>query len=344
MNHLSFFVHIPQKMEAVSRQTGSRQDYAVCGITKKGRYLAVFDGHGTDACIRRIRALDMNEIMEADNPMLILWDLVNESGRSGSTASLARITNTCIETWNMGDSQIQVFINGCRVYTTETHTFLNPSEIERTRSFVNIRDTQAPFPVSATRIEMRNSPYGDFTWGESLVPSQALGHNGSTGYAPCMNVMDCKATDRVRVVAGSDGLFDMLVDVSQGSAEQLVDEAERRWRQQWDFFDGARIHKTNYGGSIDDISCAVYENRFPTLCIPYSLMPFTQDDVHEVFDPIGTLCRLDEEIVDDHKVFFLHFCAGTDTLDKIYEKLRNDGKVKIWIRESWFWHVRLSDR
>jgi serine/threonine protein phosphatase PrpC len=326
-------------MEAVSLQTGSKQDYTVCGFTTRGQYIAVFDGHGFDTYIDHVRGLNMNDVMKTDNPLLTLWDLMQElnSFRSGSTVSMARITGTRIETWSMGDSEIHVFINGLRVYSSEVHTFLNPSEIERTRSMVRIRDARVPFPVSETRVELVNSPVGDFKCGESLIPSQSLGHNGITGFAPSTNVIQFKSTDKVRIVGGSDGLFDMLVDVSTGSAQQLVDEAERRWRMKWDFFDGTRLHKTAYD-SIDDISCVIYENQFPTLCIPYSLMPLTQDDVRSVFDSMGTL-HIEEEIAVDHKVFFLHFSNGSETLTQIYEKLRQGGKVKIWIRETWFWHV-----
>ena len=243
-------------MEAISHQTGSKQDYAVCGYTYESQYVAVFDGHGSNTCIDYVRSLDMDVIMESANPMLVLWDLVMKLStfRSGTTASIARITGTSIEIWSMGDSEMHVFINGDRTYSTDVHTFTNAAEIERTRSLVTqIRSVTAPFPVSDTHVEMVLSPVGDFKTGESLVPSQSLGHNGMTGFAPCTTRLEFKPTDKVRIVGGSDGLFDMLVNVSTGSARELVVEAERRWRMKWDFCDGTRSYKTDYGGFIDDI-------------------------------------------------------------------------------------------
>ena len=330
-----------KKMEAVSHQTGSKQDYAVCGRSKDAQYVAVFDGHGTNRCIEYVRSLNMDDIMASEHPMETLWDMTKTATfRSGTTASIARITGTRIEIWSMGDSQIRVFVNGVAVYSTDIHTFTNPSEIERTKPLLlRIRDSKAPFPVSDTRVEMMNSPYGDFILGESLVPSQSLGHNGMTGFAPCTTVLEFKPTDYVRIIGGSDGLFDMRVDVSKGSASELVAEAERRWRMQWDFFDGTRMHKTGYGNSIDDISCILWEHA-PTLCIPYSLMAFTQDDVIDAFKDLATI-HVDEEIVGDHKVFFVHVDKCTDTLREMYVKLNGGSKVKLWIREKWFWHICL---
>lgn len=334
-------------MEAISHQTGSKQDYAVCGHTNTSQYVAVFDGHGTHKCIEHIRSLDMDNVMETDNPMLTLWDLtLTDTFRTGATASIARITGTRIELWSMGDSEIHVFINDKLAYSTEVHTFTNSKEIERTKTLVRrIQPVKAPFPVSDTRVENIDSPVGDFITGESLVPSQSLGHNGMTGFAPCVHVIEFMPIDKVRIVGGTDGLFDMLVQVSHGNAQQIVDEAEKRWRMKWDFFDGKRDYKTDYGGTIDDISCVIWENTvaFPTLCIPYSLIPFTQDDVREVIAPLAHIHMIEEEIFHDHKVFFIHLTHINDTMRDIYIKLFQGSKVKIWIREKWFWHICLKN-
>ena len=249
---------------AISLQTGKGQDYAVCGRVKDSDYIAIFDGHGYDTCIDYVRTLTMDEIMGTENPARTLWDIVERGGNffeSGTTFTMARITGTLIEVWNIGDSQTHVFLNGENVYQSDIHTFLNPAEVERTRSLVHfIHSSKAPFPVSDTRVENIESPIGYFKMGESLVPSQSLGHNGMTEFAPSFKEIQFEPTDKVRIVCGSDGLFDMLVDVSKGTAEELAGEAERRWRQEWEFCDGKRTYKTTYGGAIDDISCAIWEN------------------------------------------------------------------------------------
>ena len=251
-------------MSVVSLQTGKKQDYSVFGRVNHSEYIAVFDGHGLDRCINYVRTLPINEIMATENPARTLWDLVESGGNfyeSGTTFTMARITGTRIEIWNIGDSQTHVFLNGENVYKTDIHTFLNPAEVERTRSLVHfISNSKAPFPVSETRVENVESPIGYFKMGESIVPSQSLGHNGMTEFAPSFKEIYFEPTDKVRIVCGSDGLFDMLVDVSKGTVEELTGEAERRWRQEWEFCDGKRTYKTTYGGCIDDISCAIWEN------------------------------------------------------------------------------------
>jgi len=251
-------------MESVSFQTGSGQDYSVCGTVGESQYMAVFDGHGTDMCIHYIRTLNMDDIMRTENPALTLWKKVESAGDfygSGATVSMSRMTGNRIEIWSMGDSETRVFLNGDLAYSTDLHTFSNPDEIKRTEPLVDfILPTKAPFPVSYTRVENIESSIGHFKTGESLVPSQSLGHNGMTGFDPCFKQIVFDPKDKVRIVCGSDGLFDMLVDVSKGGALELAQEAERRWRMTWDFFDGKKTYKTTYGGNIDDISCAVWEN------------------------------------------------------------------------------------
>ena len=246
-------------MDAVSLQTGSGQDYSVCGQVNDTRYIAVFDGHGGNKCIDYVRTLTIDDIMMTKNPALTLWELIESENfyNSGTTFTMARITGTLIEIWNMGDSETHVFINKEHVYKTDVHTFNNPSEVIRTVNLVDsIESFQAPFPVSDTCIENIESPVGHFKTGESLVPSQSLGHNGMTGFAPCFKQIRFESTDEVRIVCGSDGLFDMLVDVSTGNVVELAKEAERRWRQEWKYLS----YKTTYGGVIDDISCAIWEN------------------------------------------------------------------------------------
>lgn len=251
-------------MDAISLQTGKKQDYSVFGRVNDSDYIGVFDGHGHDKCIDYIRSLPMDEIMGTENPARTLWDIVERGGNfyeSGTTFTMARITGTLIEVWNIGDSQTHVFLNGENVYISDIHTFLNPAEVERTRPLIHfIRSDKAPFPVSYTLVENIESPIGYFKMGESLVPSQSLGHNGLTEFAPSFKQIRFEPTDKVRIVCGSDGLFDMRVDVSKGSAVELAQEAQRQWLKEWDFFDGKRTYKTSYGGCIDDISCAVWEN------------------------------------------------------------------------------------
>ena len=84
--------------------------------------------------------------------------------------------------------------------------------------------------------------------------------------------------------------------------------------------------------------------EFPTLCIPYAPSVFTTDDVMDVFEPLARVSKVDEVVHDNKKVFFIHFNPGVmcSTMRDMYEALELGKPVKIWVREKWFWHIRLT--
>jgi serine/threonine protein phosphatase PrpC len=313
-------------METAIIQHGSQQDYAVSGYVGDMQYIAVMDGHGTNECINFMRELDFDEVASAPNPAEALWDKVENGGtfiRSGSTLTFARVYENIIDVWNVGDSTTVVFINDELVYTTTKHNFSNPDEIKRVRdqklvSF--IRPGKSPFPVSETTIENIESPVGVFPNHEHLVPSQSYGHGGLTGFAPSRKQLVFHPTDKVRIVCGSDGLFDMLVDVKTGSAQNLVQEASRRWRKtDWVFLDGKTQIRTKYCDE-DDISCAIWENKIvhrPSLYTPHK----------DTFEGVRQIEELG-------KARILHFNPGelSDTLREVYSNptLRNDLGIKMY--------------
>jgi hypothetical protein len=220
------------------------------------------------------------------------------------------------------------------VHETEDHTFQNPKEIERTKGMVHIQPSKAPFPISDTVIEYVDSAIGHFSNGESLVPSQSLGHNGITGLEPGHYTLTFDIFDNIRVVCGSDGFWDMLPP-TVGKAKELAEEAVRRWNQEWIY----GKHKTTYGGNIDDVSVAILDNTVaipPSVCIPYSLSCFQEQHVRLAFPlPIR---KVDEVIVGNHKLFFLHlhFLEDTSLLRNIRDK-----PVKLYYHDDWFWHLKL---
>lgn len=324
-------------MQTVSLQSGSGQDYAVSGYVGDMQYIAVMDGHGSNKCIDFIRKLNFDDVASAPNPALDLWKKVESAGnlfKSGSTLTFARITNK-IELWNVGDSVTTVYINDQHVYTTPTHTFMNPDEIDRTRHLVSIRSGKAPFPVSDTRIENVESPVGIFSNGESLVPSQSYGHNGITGIKPYEKQIDFNPTDKIRIVCGSDGLHDMLVDVKTGTAQELVNEAEKRWRKNWQYYDGYSICTTGYGDCIDDISCAIWENKIvhvPSVSV-YTSPLFIPSEILEVFN-FANLEKITEVDTGDRKLFLLYFNPSE----------RNDTMREMFAKEEYTlngWNVRV---
>jgi hypothetical protein len=255
---------------------------------------------------------------------------------SGATFVLARICGNKLEVFHVGDAKAHVYLNGALIHETIDHTFENPLEIIRTKDFVRIKPTKAPFPVSDHEVQMVDSAVGHFDTGESFVPSQALGHNGCSGLEPGYFSLTFDTFDKIRVVCGSDGFWDMLPPTI-GRAKDLAQEGVRRWKQMWQFGDV----RTTYGDSIDDVSVAILDNTFcapPSVCIPYSLKCFDETHVRAAF-PFD-IRDVDEVIIGDHKAFFLHFNIPCDGLRELLRNIR-DKPVKLYYHDSWFWHLKI---
>jgi serine/threonine protein phosphatase PrpC len=263
---------------AITRQLGNAQDYVVKGSFQKDNeeydYVCAMDGHGTgynlDSCISILRALDFTIVAQQPNPVeyirqqLLGHNLVN----SGSTFTFARINNTKrqMEVMNVGDSMTAVFKNGKLVYATPIHCFQNPEEIERTKPLVReIRQATAPKPVNNTDVHLIESNVGVWNTGEVLVPTQSFGHNNMTGLAPSNVVIYYEPEDKVRVICGTDGFWDMkMIDypyIAVESAIRLVNVAERKWKQQWMYFDGHHPPVQTSFEEADDIGVAIWDSN-----------------------------------------------------------------------------------
>jgi serine/threonine protein phosphatase PrpC len=259
---------------ALTRQLGSQQDYAVKGNIGNVHYIGVMDGHGVgyhkNLCIELLRSFNFDEIALAPNPVdhiqsnLQPYDLIG----SGSTFTFARIykNNREIEVINVGDSKTVVIINGNIIYTTPEHTFHNLDELERVRSRLqHVRPTTAPFPVNEREVHMLRSDVGIFLNGECMVPTQCFGHNNISGLAPSIVKLPYTDGDTVRVICGSDGFWDMYmehyIDLPYASPEDLIQLAEDRWKQQWEFHDGKnKPVMTSFGDDFDDIGISVWDS------------------------------------------------------------------------------------
>lgn len=325
----------------------NNQDYAGVGRIHNTDYIFAFDGHGTHHVIDQIRNMNMDDIASASNPVFAVHErLQGDSYRSGSTMAFARKTGNLIETFNCGDSALHVYVNGMLRHVSTAHTFTNPVEIKRTESMVHfIKPTMAPFPVSDTTIHEILSPEGHFKTGEALVPSQSLGHNNMTGLEPELFTLTVKPTDHVRMIVGSDGFWDMRVNPS-GNAQTLTQEALRRWKQEWDYPYLGRIVKNRFEDR-DDICVAVYDDVIktrPSLCIPWSPLHFTTEQVHNTFEAImNGVLRVDELIKPTHKIFFIHFLPHSmdDRNTYVYDTLK-ERRIKVYYSNDWFWMVGMS--
>ena len=334
-------------MDSFTIPARNNQDYAGVGRIHNIDYIFAFDGHGMHHVIDQIRNMNMDDIASASNPVFAVHEqLKGDSYRSGSTMAFARKTGNLIETFHCGDSALRVYVNGMLLHTSTAHNFTNPAEIKRTESMVRfIQPTMAPFPVSATAIREVLSPEGFFKTGEALVPSQSLGHNNMTGLDPEIFTITVKPTDHVRMIVGSDGFWDMLVPPT-GDARTLAQEAHRRWKQEWDYPYLGRIVKNRFE-DIDDICVAVYDDEIktrPSLCIPWSPLHFTTDQVRATFEAVmEDVLRVDEVVKETHKIFFIHFLPHRmdDGNTYVYDTLK-ERRIKLHYSNDWYWMVGMS--
>ena len=94
-----------------------------------------------------------------------------------------------------------------------------------------------------------NCEYVNFPTGTSLATTQALGHNEMTGISPDVVTIPFEPSDVIKVVIGSDGLFDMIIKdenerlvledvklLAGMSGEDILKQTVNRWLQLWDIY------------------------------------------------------------------------------------------------------------
>lgn len=278
---------------------GKGQDAPYCGsfvdeCGTKGDYVALYDGHGENDCINSIRGFNQDEIMADTNPVNSVREKISnyrtsrhcDMANSGSTFVYAKIVTEnsdgsglgYISIGNVGDSELAVYINGERVFMTTPQIAKTPGEMERLKKENRVRhfttnDETKPKVHADGKLTMEKAYSINFLGMKPLVPSQSLGHNELTGYEPETKIMTFDlATDRVRVVAGSDGLWDLLnLDVPEDNeavltmdADFLCEFAEGKWKQEWKYctnssnMESFRVTSFPKNG-YDDIGLAIYD-------------------------------------------------------------------------------------
>lgn len=260
---------------SLCKQLDKGQDLAVHGKYDKGYYTGVFDGHGTNDCIQILRRLDYSVI--ANNPLQIIDHTSSWLYNSGSTMNFTTIQvedEIIVTNYNAGDSECIIFVNDQLIFESVSHTLTKPGERDRLRPLLRdirpITGAWAPIPLSDRRMTVHRSDISNYKTGEVLVPTMALGHNNMTGFDPDIVTMRFKLTDHVRIVSGSDGFWGMIVKtldkdkLKTFTLEQLVDFAEKRWRQEWEYAGDINnpnnIEITHFPG-YDDIAVCIWENK-----------------------------------------------------------------------------------
>lgn len=245
-------------------QMSSGQDHTWSGTTidsitgEEIDYLIIFDGHGSNSCINFIRSIPKekrDEIAGAFCPNTSLYkyimnkNVVSIYESSGSTMCMVRRYQDRIECINTGDSQLVVFKNGKIEFISVEHNCSNAAEklrlLEEHRCSV-FSPTHNIKMVSKDKLVGTKSEYANFAIGGQLATTQALGHNGKTGIRPDKTVIPYNESDDLRIVVGSDGLFDMMIkneddtlcqedvlSIINMPGELILKRAVDRWLQTW---------------------------------------------------------------------------------------------------------------
>jgi serine/threonine protein phosphatase PrpC len=269
-------------------------------------YGIIIDGHGTHIGVNDIRSIiqtHLAEILEAEHPHIFIQQqieilknehieklqiyrvakarLLKELARSGSTFLMTKFYDNRVETFSIGDSEIYVIKNDEIVYHNPIHDWSNTAEQIRLfqRKDINIfpRLSYGSFAINPTTIVNKPTYMIDYNTTHSFIPTQALGHQGITEFAPeRQTIYYNNETDKIKIVLASDGLWDVftpdhpddLQNMKTLNGEELADLAEQRWKQQWFvakspqtpeelFSTKSSYHSTSY----DDVSVITITNK-----------------------------------------------------------------------------------
>ena len=252
---------------------------------KKFDGLFIADGHGDDTIIDEIKEYyatnKLEQFIRSEDPMFMLnYNLKKIYGdiNSGSTAIFVKIFDNVIQIWSVGDSRVAICINNEMKYINCPHNTLNPLEMQRLNGKIKINSIKN-VAIIKSKTSVINKPeiYIQFN---TLVLSmtQSLGHYGLTGYAPEKYEYMYNSSDKVDVIAGSDGFWDQIIlsgedshddllDLCTMSAIQLVNKAETRWKQPWDCIwsssEFSFIKKGLKYETYDDICVGLWSNHKP---------------------------------------------------------------------------------
>jgi serine/threonine protein phosphatase PrpC len=285
-------------LDTQERQLGKGQDIAISGknlLNNNGKlcdWILVADGHGGYLIINIIKKLitdnKLIEIIATNEPMdtLVANLKTNFIGsNSGTTCIIVKIfEDNLIQSWNVGDSQIAIYINKQLHYISCPHNMKNPLEqirladrIKRGRVYIEKMKEYVPIIATKTTMKTRVGEYIYFG-NNQIAMTQALGDDWVTGIAPEKYEYIFDSGDEVRVVAGTDGFWDHyisdgpdaeedFIDIVSLSAYHLINKMEQRWKKDWEYIwnpkDETDIITVSYEGGYDDIGLAIWSNRMP---------------------------------------------------------------------------------
>jgi serine/threonine protein phosphatase PrpC len=294
-------------MDMCVRGLAKNQDLAFNGKSdlngESFDYGIILDGHGSDEFIRFMRRLDWVFIVSCDDPWGAIHPILIENSHlnGGSTLIIMRAFANRIDVISVGDSGILIYKNNELIYTNEKHTNSNSREQERLKSNPLYRGLKKPvdsIPLIRNPHEMQ-AKRGYYNYfgpdydpkQHQLAMTQSMGHGNITGYDPERHVESFEETDSIKIVMGSDGLFDMLlleqsisklpeltssemedlkletIDILSMTATELVEKTERRWKKEdwayhWHIKDYSQVmYPISFDGGYDDISAITWNKH-----------------------------------------------------------------------------------
>ena len=280
-------------MECGLRQLGSGEDFVFNGMGKDReegeemfKCILVMDGHGGPSCIniikntaehQLIKLIGHRDPIKAIASYIRMYRLSYEP-MSGATISLAKIYKNRVCCYNVGDSRTFVFLDKRLVYTNTTHDMNNKTDLERlVKHFEDNGEKYAihldvtPSVLSPTEITMISKSRIVLPIGTLCALTQSLGHHDGMGYAPEVSEIFYTEEQDLKVLVASDGLFDIMnlhngeeLDLlANCSVDELLDFAEERWKQPWNFNKGGKIIEPNVSfPSFDDVGIAIYTSEY----------------------------------------------------------------------------------
>jgi serine/threonine protein phosphatase PrpC len=280
---------------------GKKQDYVNVGSYSAREineesfdWIVLADAHGVKNTILDIvSSIDYKTVVtySSDLVKILINDVNavnNKSEKSGCTFIFVKIFNNRIVCESIGDSTCVVFIDDVKVFENEKHNLSNEKEVKRlkTRKIRVTPSTNEAVILSSDEILFSNKMMDYYVFENNLTvaTTQALGHNGITGYEPEKSVIYYSERQRVRVIVCSDGFWDMIIknekyvdaeilqnetnDLMNMNIEELSDKVINRWNQTWKCYcekNGEKCEEIMYCDSYnnedwDDSAIAVWDN------------------------------------------------------------------------------------
>ena len=272
-------------------QLDKHQDF----VKSLGNNMVVADGHGTDIVSDWLKSLtdnQWNNVFDQKNPINYLNDLLLRQSfstvGSGACVTIIKTNPTYVEVFYSGDTKAQVYVNHQKVKETDKHDASNPKEKNRVKSvgayFVKEKMMEvlqpSPNKIRLTQIDGERIMFDKDTF---LQMSQCIGHSkpGVPGKSTTEDTgyfrVDFSEKDEVKVIAGSDGIWDVTHDTVNLStfknAEGIVRNSCYNWYNDFEFVH-PKTHncskcraKTNFNDEIvsiqkglasDDISACMW--------------------------------------------------------------------------------------